>query len=266
MRTRWMILAAIAVLAGTPAAAQRTADQARLSLGLSAGATTGTTLWSIKGQPIFTSSFTVDSVALDRRTRGALAVVFHGTYFPSEHWGFTGEAMLIGLGFEDDCEITFASGSTRGAEICNSINGNESPGSAVALSVGGLYRIMSQKVISPYARISAGLVVSQHSAVQLDGFFSDSLAEETRFTVYDDPSRRQVAPVLGLGVGFTAALGRGYQLRWEVRDNIVGTDKVTGPTFGTPNLEPPHKLNYKHVWSVTFGFDVVLERKRGRRY
>jgi hypothetical protein len=265
MRIRWMALAAIAMVAGTPAVAQRTADQARLSLGLSAGVSTGTTLWSITGQPIFTSSVAVDTVGLSRRTRGALAVVFHGTYFPSEHWGFTGEAMLIGLGLEDECQLTFSSGSSRGAEICNSINGDDSPGSAVALSVGTLYRIMSRNVISPYARASAGLVVSQHSTVQLDGFFNSS-GELTRFTVFDDPTRRQVTPVLGLGVGFTAALGRGYQLRWEIRDNIVGIDKVSGTTFGTPNLEPPHKTAFKHVLSVTFGFDVVLERRRGRRY
>jgi hypothetical protein len=267
MRIRWIALVAIAVFAGTPVAAQRTADQARLSLGLSAGATTGTTLWTISGQPIFTSPVLVDTVGLTRRTRGALAVVFHGTYFPGEHWGFTGEAMLLGLGLEDHCELTFSSGSTSGAQICNSINGNDSPGSAVGLSVGTMYRIMSRKIISPYARVNAGLVVSQHSTVQLDGFFIDSSAsEDVRFTVYDDPDRRQATPVLGLGVGFTAALGRGYQLRWEVRDNIVGIDRVTAPTFGTPNLEPRHNLGYKHVWSVTFGFDVVLERRRGRRY
>jgi hypothetical protein len=266
MRIRLLALVAIAGLIGTPLSAQRTADQARLSLGLSAGVTTGTRLWSISGQPIFTSSIAVDTVILSRKTRGALAVVFHGTYFPSEHWGFTGEAMLLGLGLEDSCQLTFSSGSTRGAEICNSINGHDTPGSAVALSVGGMYRILSRKVISPYARLHAGLVISQHSTVQTNGFFSDTASEEVRFTVYDDPDRAQATPVVGLGAGFTAALGRGYQLRGELRDNIVGIDRVTAPTFGTPNLEPQHSRGWKHVWSVTFGFDVVLERRRGRRY
>ncbi len=265
MRIRWLALASLVLIAPTPLFAQRTADQARLSLGLSAGATTGTNLWSIGNQPIFTAASTVDTLSLARRTRGSLAIVFHGTYFPSEHWGITGEAMLLGLGFEDGCEITFSSGSGRAAEICNSING-DSPGSAVSLGVGTMYRVMSRRVISPYARLHVGVVVSQHSPIQTDGFFSNGSSEDTRFTVYDDPSRRQVSPVVGLGAGFTAALGRGYQLRWEVRDNIVGIDEVTGPTFGTPNLEPPHKLSYQHVWSMTFGFDVVLERRRGRRY
>lgn len=267
MVIRWIALAALVTVATTPAAAQRTADQARLSLGLSAGATTGSELWSISGQPIFDGPSLVDSLLVSRRTKGSLAVVFHGTYFPGEHWGFTGEAMLIGLGFDDACEITFASGSNRNAQVCNSINGDDQRGTAVSLGVGTMYRVWSRKVISPYARVHAGLVVSQHSSVQVDGTIIDSnQVDPIRFTLYDDPSRRQVSPVLGLGAGFTAALGRGYQLRWEIRDNIVGIDKVTGPTFGTPNLEPEHKLGYEHVWSVTFGFDVVLERRRGRRY
>jgi hypothetical protein len=129
-----------------------------------------------------------------------------------------------------------------------------------------MYRIMSRKVISPYARLSAGLVISQHSTIQTDGFFTGPGSEDVRFTVYDDPDRAQATPVVALGAGFTAALGRGYQLRWELRDNIVGLERVTAATFGTPNLEPQHDRGWKHVWSVTFGFDVVLERRRGRRY
>jgi hypothetical protein len=271
MHIRWMALAACASLSASSVSAQRTADQARLSLGLSAGATTGSDVWSVGNQPIFASSTQVDTLGLSRRTRGALSVVFHGTYFPGEHLGFTGEAMLIGLGFEDHCEIAFSSGSSRNAQVCNSINGNDSPGSAVALSIGALYRTWSRRIISPYARLSAGFVVSQHSSIQTDGEFTQAATDSTnaeaiRVTIFDDPSRRQVNPVLSIGAGFTAALGRGYQLRWELRDNIVGLDEVTGPTFGTPNLEPSHKLGYKHVWSMTFGFDVILERRRGRRY
>ena len=55
-------------------------------------------------------------------------------------------------------------------------------------------------------------------------------------------------------------VGHGYQIRWEARDNITGIETVTGPTFGAPNLSPPHKVAYKHVFSITFGFDVVLAR------
>jgi hypothetical protein len=267
MHNRWMVLAALCACTASPLAAQRTADQARLSLGIAAGATAGTSLWSISGQPITDGAFIVDTMEITRRLRGSLAVVFHGTYFPGEHLGVTGEAMLLGLGFEDDCRLTFASGSARNSQVCSSIRSNTSPASAVALSVGALYRIWSRKPLSPYARVHGGLVVSQHSAVQTNGFFqSPGELTDTKVIVFDDPSKRGVVPVLGLGLGFTAGLGHGYQLRWEIRDNITGVEKVTGTTSGAPNLEPPHERAYRHIVSVTFGFDVVLERRRGRRY
>ena len=267
MHTRWMVLAAVAAFAGSsPLWAQRTSDQARLSLGISAGATAGTHLWTINGQPLFDGPAQVDTMTISRRTRGSLAVVFHGTYFPGEHMGFTGEAMLLGLGHEDDCQLTFPTGSTRNAEVCNTIRSGESPSTAVALSLGTMYRIWSRKVISPYLRANAGLVITQHSPVETAGISGLGTDTETDVIIYSDPSRGRANPVLGLGVGFTAALGHGYQLRWELRDNIVGIERVDGPTFGTPNLEPPHSRTFKHVISMTFGFDVILERRRGRRY
>ncbi|MEP7326383.1 MAG: hypothetical protein ABI836_10580 [Gemmatimonadota bacterium] len=270
MRNRWMILAALTTFAGSPLLAQATADQARLSIGVAAGATVGSDLWQVNDQPLFEGVTNVDTLAISRRLRSSLVVVFHGTYFPGEHWGFTGEAMLIGLGFEDDCHQVFSSGSSRNAQVCSSINQHDTPASAAALSVGTLYRIWSRKTFSPYARVHAGLILTQHSGVRLDGSFVvpiDSLDNEQGIvSIYNDSKIHKIAPVLGLGAGFTAALGHGYQLRWEIRDNISSIETVTGATFGAPNLQPPHERAWKHVFSVTFGFDVVLERRRGRRY
>ena len=268
MRNRWMTLTVLATLASSPLVAQRTADQARLSLGIAGGATVGTDLWTINDQPILDGA-NIDTVAIGRRVRSSLAIVFHGTYFPGNHFGFTGEAMLIGLGFEDECQVRFASGSSRNAAICNSVNTGDSPASAVALSIGSQYRIWSQRTVSPYVRGHVGLVMTQHTGVQLAGTFTITDTSGTQlvlYNLYHDPKNRRVTPVFGVGIGFTAALGHGYQLRWEARDNITGIETVTGPTFGSPNVEPPHKTTYKHVFSVTFGFDVVLERRRGRRY
>ncbi|HET6836578.1 MAG TPA: hypothetical protein VFH24_00980, partial [Gemmatimonadales bacterium] len=69
----------------------------------------------------------------------------------------------------------------------------------------------------------------------------------------------------GLGAGITAVIARGYQLRWEVRDNIVGVQQVTEAS-PVARVVPPHELTFKHLFSMTIGFDVVLERRRGRRY
>jgi hypothetical protein len=83
--------------------------------------------------------------------------------------------------------------------------------------------------------------------------------------VYVEENKTRVRPAFALGVGTTFAVNRGYSLRWEVRDSYVGLVRVTGPTsdFG---FTPPHGTVYKHLFSVHVGFDVILERARGRRY
>ena len=68
-----------------------------------------------------------------------------------------------------------------------------------------------------------------------------------------------------LGVGSTIATSPAYQIRWEVRDNIVGVQRVTGPVELIGGV-PPSNTVYKHLFSVMVGLDVVLERHRGRRY
>jgi hypothetical protein len=108
------------------------------------------------------------------------------------------------------------------------------------------------------------MVISNQSSIRTIGSFptSEGIAERT---IYADDHDSRVAPSLALGFGFTAAVSPGYQLRWEIRDNIVGVQTVTGSTPQS-DMIPPHELTYKHLFSITIGFDVVLERRRGRRY
>ena len=84
-------------------------------------------------------------------------------------------------------------------------------------------------------------------------------------TVFEDDKRTRISPAFALGVGATMPISRSYHLRWEVRDNIVGIEAVTGPT-SQPRFEPPHERRFKHMFSVLIGIDIVLERSRGRRY
>jgi hypothetical protein len=114
--------------------------------------------------------------------------------------------------------------------------------------------VASREFISPFAR-EAGLLLNQSSvltrAEQRGGF---------------SPSEADPGPAgLALGVGATMVLSRGYHLRWEVRDNIVGVERVSGPVQQV-TLIPPHETAYKHLFSVFIGLDVILERQRGRRY
>jgi hypothetical protein len=246
-----------------PLRAQRTGDQSRLIFTVSAGAVVGRHLWSVSAQPVqFISP--ADTFALGRRIRSTLAVGFGGSYFPGEHLGLGIEGFLIGLGFEDACRLAFSSGSGEAATACQSIQGSTKSATAVTLSVGPIYRLKSRSLLSPYARANLGLVFSNQSSLRTIGQFPSSLGI-TDLVVYDDDHDTRVAPSLALGAGFTANLGKGYQLRWEVRDNIVGVQRVTGSTTQS-GVIPPHELEYKHLLSLTVGFDVVLERRRGRRY
>lgn len=246
-----------------PAWSQATKDQARLVFTISGGAIVGRELWEVGPQPVqFTTP--TDSLDLGRRIRSNITVGFSGTYFPGENLGFTGEGFLLGLGFEDRCRHVFSSGSMAVATACQSIQGATKSASAVAVSAGPVVRVNSRKLISPYARANIGLVFSSQSSIRMTGRFP-SPEGNVDLVVFEDDRNSRVEPAFALGAGFTAAVGKGYQLRWEVRDNIVGVQRVTGTTPQRGTV-PPHEVVFKHLFSMMIGFDVVLERRRGRRY
>ena len=62
----------------------------------------------------------------------------------------------------------------------------------------------------------------------------------------------------------TAVLAPGYQVRWEVRDNIVGMREVTG-TSAQDGIAPPTAQRFHHLFALEVGFDVVLGPERGGR-
>jgi hypothetical protein len=262
-RRALIVIALLLEVLALPAWGQATKDQARLVFTVSGGVVVGGRLWFVENQP---AQFTTpaDTFAIGRRIRTTIALGFGGTYFPGEHLGWSVEGFLIGLGFEDSCRLVFSSGSGDAATTCQSIQGATKSATAVTLSGGPVFRINSQSLISPYARANLGLVFSNQSSIRTIGRFPTALGTAER-TVFADDHDSRIAPSLGIGAGFTAAVARGYQLRWEVRDNIVGVQRVTGSTPQS-DLVPPHKLTYKHLFSMTIGFDVVLERRRGRRY
>lgn len=250
-----------------PAGAQGTADQARLALGVGIGQTSGGgTLWSVGRQPLVAvGASNPDTVALSRSFRRSLAVVFSGTYFPGDHFGINIEAQLLGLGTIDACRITSAQQALRAVEVCDDIDAGERSATSAALSVGGIYRIASRQAIHPYLRANAGMVVTQQSFLRMSGEYTSPIGEKALLTVYEDSKTTNVQPYLSAGGGVVAVIGRGYQLRFEVRDNWVRAPAVTGST-DREGLVPPNRVVGKHLLSFILAFDVMLERKRGRRY
>jgi hypothetical protein len=267
MRTRRVLVLLATLIGGafpSSASGQATGDQASLVLTVSLGAVGGSRLWTSSPQAVqFISP--ADTFALERRIQSTLAVGFGGAYFPGENVGVTVEGFLIGLGYEDSCRHVFSSGASATAAVCQSIQGREKAATAVVLSAGPIFRLNSRKLFSPYARVNAGLVFSNQSSLRTEGQFVNNQGLISHLIVYSDDHNSRVDPSLALGVGFTAAVAKGYNLRWEVRDNIVGVQRVTS-TVPFAGMVPPHERMYKHLFSMTVGFDVVLERRRGRRY
>ncbi len=251
-------------------AAGQTRDQARLIINVSAGFVGGRSLWQVRGQPLYDDLgglTVIDTLTLSRRIRSSFTLGARGIYFHGDHVGVFGEAFLLGLGFDDTCGRTFATGSGRNEETCSSIDQSETTSSAVEVAGGAMYRFASRKPVSPYLRASLGVVIANRSTSHVSGtFFSaGSGSEPVEVNIYPEAGGSKLYLAGGLGAGITAQIAPSYQLRWEVRDNIVRLPTVAGPTVqdGTP---PMIENRMKHLFSIEVGFDVVLERRHGRRY
>ena len=242
-------------------AAQGTGDQARLAFTISGAYIGSTGLWSVPEQRVAVDA-SPTNIALTRSTTSTFGASLGATYYPKDQWGLTAEAFLLGLGADDACQVT-SSGevSLYVSEVCEDIDRQEKSASAVALSVGGIFRIASREFISPFVRAGVGVLISNQSSLLTQGVSNNGVL----LVIYDDDAQGRVRPAIGLGVGATVVLSRGYHLRWEVRDNIIGVEEVTG-AVATVGTVPPHETNFEHVWSVLIGLDVILERQKGRRY
>ena len=245
-----------------PVEAQRTRDRPTLVFTISGAYNASTGLWSIPDQVVSVGPGLEDHFVLSRSIKRTLGAGFSGTYYRGKHLGLSAEAFLLGLGYDDACRLTPPAVVQGNVERCNSIDQKERSAAAVATSAGIVYRIAAGELISPFARAHVGFLVNNQSPLLMIGE-TEAGAE---LVIYDDENKgTRLRPAFALGVGATVALNPGYQLRWEVRDNIVGIQRVTGPT-ATFGVVPPHETAYKHIFGVTIGLDVILERQRGRRY
>ncbi|HEX2220075.1 MAG TPA: hypothetical protein VHG35_14835 [Gemmatimonadales bacterium] len=262
MRIRDLAAVAAALLTATPAPAeaQATRDRARLVFTISGASIQGRGLWSVASQPVQDAP-AVDNFTLSRSIQTTLGAGFSGTYYGGDNLGLGVDFVLLGLGYDDACRLAGPLQSSRSAQVCDDIDQQEKSAAAVTVSAGATYRFYSRELISPFIRVNAGLLFSNQSSILTQGFDD----EGALLVVYEDEKRGRVTPSFAVGIGATTPLGRAYHLRWEVRDNIVGIESVTGASPG-PRVVPPHDRRYKHLFSILIGIDVLLERDRGRRY
>jgi hypothetical protein len=259
-----IVAAAFATLAApAPARAQATGDQSRLVFTISAGYVAGSSLWHVPDQPVAGDVFDVG-----RSIQGRLGGGMAATYYKGEHLGLTADVFAFELAYADACR-TIGAASEVNRLGCLNIDETERSALAAVISVGGIVRVASREIVSPFARVGAGILISNQSSILMSGLArpTNLPPDEPPFLVrvYEDDRKSRVGASLQLGVGFTTPISRGFQFRWEVRDNIVGIQKVDGAS--TENvLVPPHGITYKNLFSLIAGIDLVLERSRGRRY
>jgi hypothetical protein len=265
MRTRLMLAALIAMALAAPAQAQKTQDESRLVFTMALSYTGGDDLWSVQDQPILvTPGSGFDLLDLSRNINGSVGVLFSGTYFPKPALGLVGELFFVGVGLQDQCQLASPTTDPETIGVCNSINGAKKSSSAVLISVGPVLRAWGNRSISPYVRAQVGLLFSNLSPIEMQGEVSTD-AGLFHVVIYDDPSSTRVTTGFVFGGGLTAVLGKGWQLRTEVRDNLVQIATVAGPT--TPGNDSPVVVNeWKNLFSIVVGADIVLEKKRGHRY
>ncbi len=255
--------AALVLIAPTVVCAQATRDQSRLVVGVSAGWIGGVGLWSVPNQPILAGPQQQDIFGLERRVRSNLTFIGQGTFFPSDHVGISGEVSYLGLGTTDQCLFVPGANDPFSRDACATINGDERSASAVALTGGVVLRPLSRAAIQPYARLMVGVALMPRSTIPLSAVLG--IREEEVLQVYLEDGDKDARPTGVIAVGFSTAPTSGYQIRLEGRLTAVQLLTVTGPT-ASQNSVPPTRNVTKLLPSIVVGMDIVLEKRRGRRY
>ncbi len=273
MRPRAVGLSLVLWCAASPALAQR-GPEPTMILTLFGGATTGHQLWRVARQPLCviapngSCSSQFDTLDLQRDVGPSLVFGASGVYFPQPHLGVEGEIFYVGLPFDDSCRGVYFNPDpnppSASEKVCLDITA-ESPGTSAIAFYGGLVlRGSPRHAISPYARLGLGLVTYSGGTIEMSGAYDDGTGNiQSRAVLIDDrPKTSSVS--LQTAVGMTTRITPGYQFRLEIHDALIPLQRAAGPAGTT--LQPPKATRTYHHLLLTMGLDVVLEKKRGRRY
>ncbi len=264
MLPRRSLLPALLLLAAPVAlAAQATRDQTRLVIGIAGGWIGGKELWAVPNQPISAIGQQTEVFDLGRRLRSNVTMSATGTYFPGAHIGYSGDVSYLGLGTVDRCRITVSTGDFINEQACRALDGNQRSASAVAAMGGLTFRPLSRAAIQPYARVMAGVAIVPRGTVQMTANFG--IEDDAILPIYVEENRKDIKPAAGLVLGLATANSNGYQFRVEARGTWVRLPVVTGAT-ARENLAPPTAVRSTFLPSIVVGMDIVLEKRRGRRY
>lgn len=266
---------ALLALAGRTACGQ-SAERPNLIFSVSGGYTTGGELWRLARLTLAASGGGLDTVALARRLRPGFAAVLSATLFRSPHLGYTLEAGLFALNSEARCSVVgeFKPDAERlNEQACGWVQGRHLPTSAFGFQAGVAWRMNARGAAQPYVRAGAGFALLGNSFVQTVGLVTADRcrpgpgAGECQRLFLDEGERRQMTWMATAAAGAMLMLNPGYNFRFEVRDAVVALPIVTGPASPEDTRRVAATgTKVKHVVVLAFGLDVVLERRRPRRY
>ncbi|MDO8665754.1 MAG: hypothetical protein Q7J79_04030 [Gemmatimonadales bacterium] len=253
------------------AARAQSGDEPNLIFSITGGYMGGGRLWSVEKQAIAAPAGQFDTLALARRLRPGFSVVLGGTFFGSAHLGVGLEVALFALGSESRCapRDSFRTDPQRlNEQTCVSIQGKHIPTSMVAFQGGLTYQFGDRLGAQPYLRAGGGLAILGNSFVQTTAeVVSNNCPTGCSVLVLDASKRREFVWTATLAAGVALPMGPGYRFRAEVRDGITALPVVTGPANPlSTTLFAETSTSVRHLFSLTFGIDVLLERRRTRRY
>jgi len=276
MRPFVCVTIAVVALAPAPLPAQ-TPSAPHLYLSMFSGYRTGRHLWTLNDQPFLVQTpigpnpGQYDTLDLQHEVNPGFVIGAAGTYFPRPNLGFEGEIAFLGMGVESRCAIRQVDPPAMGdvdPELCTSLNGASSSLSAVSFSVGLVGRLRPDKATYPYVRAGVGVVARTRSTIELIGTFADTARNALEeVIIVGDSFPNKTRAHLSFAAGLALSLGPASQLRLEARDIVTSLDRVTGladASRGT--LYPPHAGRSLHSFAFIVAFDVILEKRRGRRY
>jgi opacity protein-like surface antigen len=264
---RQAAVAAAALLTATaaPATAQEGA-QPRLFFTVNAGIVFGGNLWTVDKQPVaLLGGIAFDTMRISRQLTSGLAAGLTATLYTSTHLGFSFEAEYLGQVIDDECSMVYESDldpQRRNAQVCETMDQIQATAATTGFYLGANYRFTPRGAFSPYVRVQGGVSLRNTSVVEASGVFvADGDVQER--VVIQDRSGTRIAPTAALALGVVIPLSPSYLVSFELRDHLIQMQRVTGPAV--VGIAPTENF-LMHAFAVTFGFSIVLEKKRGRRY
>jgi hypothetical protein len=268
---RWMGILAVVLLL-PPAAHAQAGPEPRLVFSFFGGIANGPKLYNIPSQPlalVFQTDL-FDTLALRRTLTTAPTAGINATLYQGSGFGLAAEIVYVGLRMDDTCEMLYEheDPQRRNDQVCNDISQRVLTVSNVGITLGGAYRLWGRNPVSPYARLQGGIGIRSTSIVETVGRYNavgiDGVVRPTERIVIRDDSNVAVKPFFVGALGLDFTIGSGYLIRAEIRDQLVLLERPTGPADELARTTV--ESFWGHAPALLFGFGIVLEQKRGRRY